>query len=281
MASIVKPLAWFAAGAAAGTLLARAPLNHGPRALERHLQEAIRRDEFTVLYQPIVHLGDGRCSGVEALLRWRNGHGMLISPDTFMAVALETGLIEPITEKVIERVATDMIPLWDERPEFHVGINVPPGLLGCGRLVLVAERCGLIPYIRQIVIEITETSIVDDLSRQAIILARAMRARVAIDDFGTGSNELAQLQDLEIDFIKVDQSFVRRLCHHQQATKFVEWIVGLTHDIGAQAIAEGVETQEQADFLKTLGVEMVQGYLYAKPLSMEDLRVFLARCPAD
>ena len=282
MAKVLRALAWFAAGAAAGAVLSRtAPTNHGPRALERHLHDAIFRDEFTVLYQPIVHLRDGQCSGVEALLRWRNGHGILLSPDTFMAVALETGLIEPITERVIELVAADMIPLLRERPEFHVGINVPPGLLGRGRhLALVAERCGLMEYIAQIVIEITETSIVDALSRQAVTLARAMQARVAIDDFGTGNNELAQLQDLEIDFIKIDKSFVCRLGCHQQATKFVEWIVDLTHDIGAQSIAEGVETEAQADYLRGLGVELVQGYLYAKPLTLPELRGFLNRHPA-
>lgn len=276
MANVMKALAWFAAGAAMGAVLSQATRsNHGPRGLTRQLHDALYRDEFAVLYQPIVRLGDGSCSGVEALLRWRNGHGMLLSPDTFITVALETGLIEPITERVIELVAADMTPLLRERPDFHVGINVPPALLGRGRLALVAERCGLIQYIAQIVIEITETSIVDALSRQAITLARAMQARVAIDDFGTGNNELAQLQDLEIDFIKIDKSFVRRLGCHQQATRFVEWIVGLTHDIGARSIAEGVETESQAELLRGLKVELAQGYLYAKPLPLADLYRFL------
>lgn len=281
MASMIQSLAWFAAGAATGALLSQAgSRNHGPRALVRQLERALRRDQFIVLYQPVVALANGRCFGVEALLRWKNSHGTLVSPDIFMPVALESGLIEPITERVIELVATDLTPLLRQRPDFHVGINVPPRLLGGGRLGAVAECCGLLPFISQVVIEITETSVVEERGRDAIRLARSYRARVAIDDFGTGNNELAQLQDLEIDFIKIDKSFVRRIGIHEQATRFVEWIVRLTHDIGAQSIAEGIETKAQVDALRRLDVEMAQGFLYAKPLRLEELHRFLDRAVA-
>lgn len=278
MAKVVQSLAWFAAGAAAGVFFSQAStLNHGPRTLVRQLERALWRNQFTVLYQPVIALATGRCFGVEALLRWKNSHGTLVSPDLFMPVALESGLIEPITERVIELVAADLIPLLRRRPEFHVGINVPPQLLGGGRLGVVADCCGLLPYIAQVVIEITETSVVEERGRDAIRLARSYKARVAIDDFGTGSNELAQLQDLEIDFIKIDKSFVRRLGVHEQATRFVEWIVRLTHDIGAQSIAEGIETEAQVHLLRELKVEMAQGYLYAKPLPLDELHRFLDR----
>jgi sensor c-di-GMP phosphodiesterase-like protein len=192
-----------------------------------------------------------------------------------MPAVVAGNLIEPLTFRVIEVIGRDMLPILRQRPTFHVGVNVPPDLLGDRQLVEVAERAGLRGHAGQIVIEITETSIVDQQGREAITEARKLNARVAIDDFGTGNNELAQLQDLEIDFIKIDKSFVRRLGQHQQATKFVEWIVGLTHDIGARAIAEGVETTEQADRLRALGVEMAQGYLYARPLPLADLHRFL------
>lgn len=276
MASRIQSLALFAGGVACGMLIAGRHAKNGARVLERHLRRALRRGEFVLEYQPVVHLGSGRCFGVEALLRWRTGNGGLVHPDTFMPVLLETGLIEPLSYRIVELVARDMLPILRERPGFHVGVNVPPHLLGRGGLALTAERVGLLPYAGQIVIEITETSIVDETSRQAITLVRALKARVAIDDFGTGNNELAQLQDLQIDFIKVDKSFVRRLGQHAQATKFVEWIVGLTHDIGAAAIAEGVETEEQATLLRALGVEMAQGYLYAHPLPLAELRAYLA-----
>lgn len=278
MASRFRSLAWFAAGAAAGALLAQVGArNHGPRALVRQLERALWRDQFVVLYQPVIALASGQCFGVEALLRWKNSHGTLVSPEIFMPVALESGLIEPITERVIELVAADLGPLLRERPDFHVGINVPPRLLGGGRLGAVAECCGLLPFISQVIIEITETSVVEERGREAIRLARSYKARVAIDDFGTGNNELAQLQDLEIDFIKIDKSFVRRLGTHEQATRFVEWIIRLTHDIGAQSIAEGIETEAQVALLQNLKVEMAQGYFYAKPLSLEDLHQFLGR----
>ena len=272
-------LVLFAAGAACGALLSNRRVNHAPRAMERHLREALTRNRFMLEYQPIVRLDTGRCYGAEALLRWRDRNGQLIYPDTFMALAVETGFAEPLTYRVIELLARDMIPLLRERPAFHVSVNIPPNLLGEGKVALTAERRGLLAHAGQIIIEITETSIVDNVSRQAITLARALNARVAIDDFGTGTNELAQLQDLEIDFIKIDKSFVGRIGSHQQATKFVEWIVALTHDIGAQAIAEGVETDDQATYLRGLGVEMAQGYLYAKPLSIGDLKQYLEAEP--
>jgi Predicted signal transduction protein containing sensor and EAL domains len=278
MASIIRSLSWFAAGAAAGVLFSHASArNHGPRALVRQLERALWRNQFVVLYQPVIDLASGRCFGVEALLRWKNSHGRLVSPEIFMPVALESGLIEPITERVIELVATDLIPLLRRRPDFHVGINVPPQLLGGGRLGAVADCCGLLPFIAQVVIEITETSVVQERGREAIRLARSYKARVAIDDFGTGNNELAQLQDLEIDFIKIDKSFVQRLGAHEQATRFVEWIVRLTHEIGAQSIAEGIETAAQVAMLRDLQVEMAQGYYYARPLSLDALHLFLDR----
>lgn len=278
MANILRSLSWFAAGAAAGVVFAQTSArNHGPRALVRQLERALWRNQFVVLYQPVVDLTSGRCFGVEALLRWKNSHGRLVSPEIFMPVALESGIIEPITERVIELVAADLTPLLRQRPDFHVGINVPPQLLGGGRLGAVAECCGLLPFISQVVIEITETSVVEERGREAIRLARSYKARVAIDDFGTGNNELAQLQDLEIDFIKIDKSFVQRLGTHEQATRFVEWIIRLTHDIGAQSIAEGIETAAQVEILRRLDVEMAQGYYYAKPLPLRDLRSYLDR----
>jgi sensor c-di-GMP phosphodiesterase-like protein len=278
MAGPLNSLALFAAGTLVGLLIGGHRNNHGPRAaLERHLRRALQRNEFIVEYQPVVQLATGTCFGVEALVRWRTHNGALVPPDVFMPVSLETGLIEPLSYRIIELIAQDLLPLLRERPGFHVGVNIPPHLLGHGGLAITAERTGLLSHSEQIVIEITETSIVDEASRQAITLARRiLKARVAIDDFGTGNNELAQLQDLEIDFIKVDKSFVRRIGQHEQATKFVEWIVGLTHDIGAQAIAEGIETENQAEHLRALGVEMAQGYLYAPSLSVADLRTYLA-----
>jgi sensor c-di-GMP phosphodiesterase-like protein len=278
MPSFWSSLGLLGVGIASGAALAWAHGNHGPSAISRQIRAGLRRREFRLEYQPIVDLVSGTCSGAEALLRWQTARGT-INPDVFMPAALQSNLAEPLTYRVIELVATEMPPLLRARPQFYVGINVPPQLLGRGGLAVVAESCGLLRYMSQIVIELTETAIVDDASREAVSHARAMRARVAIDDFGTGMNELAQLQELEIDFIKIDRSFVRRIGIHAQATRFLEWIIELTHALGATAIAEGVETPAQADALRALGVEKGQGFLFSQPLPVTALRSYLGGRP--
>ncbi|MBK8210731.1 MAG: EAL domain-containing protein [Rhodospirillales bacterium] len=271
MSKLVLPVACFAAGAAASLLLERRWPRHRLRHMAHDLQRALRHDEFEVHYQPLVDLRRGQWMGFEALIRWRNRNGSYISPELFLPVAVEAGLIELISERVVELVARDMLPVLRRRSDLHVGINVPPDLLGRGALGVIAARCGLLAQVTQVIIEITETGLVDDLGREAVHTARALGARVAIDDFGTGLNGLAQLQDLEIDFIKIDKSFVRKIGSASPGAKLVDAIVTIARDIGAATIAEGVETPMQAEYLRRLGVEFGQGWLYAKALPMREV----------
>jgi sensor c-di-GMP phosphodiesterase-like protein len=271
MSKLVLPVACFAAGAVASLLLERRWPRHRLRQMAHDLQRALRRDEFEVHYQPLVDLRRGRWMGFEALIRWRNRNGSYVSPELFLPVAVEAGLIELISERVVEMVARDMLPVLRRRSDLHVGINVPPDLLGRGALGAIAARCGLLAQVTQVIIEITETGLVDDLGRDAVHTARALGARVAIDDFGTGLNGLAQLQDLEIDFIKIDKSFVRKIGSPSPGAKLVDAIVTIARDIGAATIAEGVETPMQAEYLRGLGVEFGQGWLYAKALPMREV----------
>lgn len=279
MASFVSRALWamglFAAGATCGVFASRALPQHVPHAMQRQLRRALSRREFSLVYQPLVHMRSGECLGVEALARWHQHNGNQVSPELFIPMAIHSGLIEPLSLQVIELAAHDLLPILIERPAFHVGINVPPTLLGHGKLALTAARCGLLSRANQIIIEITETGIVDELGREAVATARALRARVAIDDFGTGENGLAQLQDLEIDFIKIDKQFVRKIGCNAPGHKLVDGIVDLVREIGAQTIAEGVETDTQADYLRGLGVEWGQGWLFAKPMPLADLHRYL------
>jgi sensor c-di-GMP phosphodiesterase-like protein len=279
MASLVSRTLWaaglFAAGAACGVFASRVVPQHVPHAMERQLRRALSRREFSLVYQPLVHMRSGKCLGVEALARWHQRNGNQVLPELFIPMAIQSGLIEPLSLQVIELAAHDLLPILIERPKFHVGINVPPSLLGRGKLALTAARCGLLPRADQIIIEITETGIVDELGREAVATARALRARVAIDDFGTGENGLAQLQDLEIDFIKIDKQFVRKIGCNAPGCKLVDGIVDLVREIGAQTIAEGVETDAQADYLRGIGVEWGQGWLFARPMPVADLRLYL------
>lgn len=271
MPNLVSQVAWFAAGAAVTLLLERALPRHRFLHMARDLKRALRHDEFEIHYQPIVHLSEERWIGFEALIRWRNRNGTYISPELFLPVAVAAGLIEQLSERVIELVARDLLPVLRKRDDLHIGINVPPELLGRGNLGALAVRCHLMERVSQVIIEITETGIVDEFGRDAVHTARALGARVAIDDFGTGLNGLAQIQNLEIDFIKIDKSFVSKIGSASPSARLVDAIVTIARDIGAATIAEGVETRGQAEYLRSLGVEFGQGWLYDRALPLREV----------
>ena len=275
MAGWLGSLACFATGAAvalaADRFWPRFRSNRMADNLEQALHHDVRPNEFEVYYQPIVELPQRRWRGFEALLRWRSRDGT-VSPDRFVPAALEAGLLEKLTVRMIKLVARDMVPVLRQRPDLYVAINTPPELLGRGSLVSAAQSFGLHAITEQVVIEVTETGFVDHITRAEITAARALGARVAIDDFGTGTNGLAQLQDLEIDLIKIDQSFVRKIGSQAPGAKLVDAIVGIAREIDAQTVAEGVETEQQAEYLTALGVEFGQGWLFARPLPLREVR---------
>jgi sensor c-di-GMP phosphodiesterase-like protein len=276
MARPLLPIACFAAGAASALFFDYILPKHRFQHMARELARGLRRSEFELHYQPIVSLRQQRWAGFEALLRWRRHNGGFVSPDIFLPIAGEANLLEPLSERVIELVARDMTDMLQRHPDLYVGINVPPQLLGRGRLEVIARRCGLLTLAPQVVIEVTETGIVDDRSRAGLQEARALGVRVAIDDFGTGLNGLAQLQDMEIDFIKIDKSFVRKIGSASPGAKLVDAVVTIARDLGAKTIAEGVETPSQAEYLQALGVDYGQGYLFSKALPLRDIRAHLA-----
>lgn len=285
MLSALQGLATFAAGAvtggAAGSIIATAAAaivrqrNRVPFAAELH--RALARNGFEMRYQPIVRLPGRQCIGVEALLRLRNHTGTLIGPAAFIPLAEHSGLIYAVTERVIELVGKDLCGLLHSRPDLHVGINLPPSVLAAGGLQQVAQRSGLYSLRTQVIIEITETDTVGGRGREIVAMARSLGVRVAIDDFGTGANDLAQLQDLQVDYIKIDQSFVRKIGSQAPGARLIEAIVTIARDVEASTIAEGVETEDQAAYLTNIGVDFGQGFLFAQPLTLRELRVYLDR----
>lgn len=285
MLTALQALAAFAAGAVtggtAGSLVATAAAaiarQRGRANLAGGLHRALARNAFEMRYQPIVRLPQRECIGVEALLRLRNHTGTLIGPDAFIPLAEQSGLIEALTERVIELVGKDLCGLLRSRPDLHVGINLPPSVLTAGGLREVAQRSGLYPLRTQVIIEITETGTVGARGREVVAMARSLGVRVAIDDFGTGSNDLAQLQDLQVDYIKVDHSFVAKIGSEAPGARLIEAIVTIARDVEASTIAEGVETEDQADYLHEIGVDFGQGFLFAPPLTMGELRSYLDR----
>lgn len=243
--------------------------------LEADLRRALERDEFQVFYQPIVSLETWRISGFEALVRWRHPERGLVSPAEFIPVAEETGQIVPIGEWVLRESSRQMKCWQDEHPELDLSISVnlsgrqvaEPDLVDT--VARVIDETGLRPG--SLKLELTETLLMHHYEGaiQKMHHLRDMGIKLSIDDFGTGYSSLSHLHRFPIDFLKVDRSFVGRVGQDARESEIVKVIVGLGRNLGMQVIAEGVETSEQAGFLRDLECEYGQGYYFARPLDAE------------
>ncbi len=238
------------------------------------LRGAARRKEFYVEYQPIVELESRRWVGAEALVRWRRSGGRSVSPETFIPSAEESGVITLITACVAEIVASDLPSLLKHDPDFTVAINLSASDLRSSRTVGLLERLlrsnGARPA--NIKVEATERGFLDgDESRDIIAAIRALGIGVAIDDFGTGYSSLSRLQTFGIDALKIDKSFVETIGTDGATSQVVPHIIGMAHSLKLVMIAEGVETEAQADFLSGRAVPFAQGWLFGKPMSVASL----------
>ncbi|MCZ7525317.1 MAG: EAL domain-containing protein [Acidimicrobiia bacterium] len=251
------------------------------------LSRALDRGELRVHYQPAIRIADGEVVGVEALVRWEvPGYG-LADPDDFIGIAEETGLVAAIGEWVAAESARQLAR-WDRAVPGAAGLiawhNVSAVQLDHpDRLVAgvrdAAAAAGLTPD--RLGVEITESSLVRD-PEQAVAALQALRevgVHVAIDDFGVGYSSLAHLRRLPVDVLKIDRSFVADLGRDADAAALVSSIVGLAHNLGLAAVAEGVETAEQLALLRRAGCEQAQGYYLLPPTEADELTRVLATGP--
>jgi EAL domain-containing protein (putative c-di-GMP-specific phosphodiesterase class I) len=241
------------------------------------VETALDNQQFFMMYQPQVDFKTGKLKGVEALVRWRHPEKGIISPEKFIRVAELTGLIVPLG-KWIMQTACAQAAQWKDHPvlgKIEVSVNVSALQLKSGTLVeeimQILQDTGLAP--ERLVIELTESSFVQDDGENARLMHQLKEAgiKLAIDDFGTGYSCLSYLRDIPGDYLKVDRSFVMELPGHNKAEAVIQAIVSLGKSLDYRIIAEGVETQAQADFLKSIGCDIVQGFLYAKPLEADAL----------
>lgn len=241
---------------------------------ESALRRGLERGELTVYYQPIIEFASGRAVGLEALVRWKHPERGLVQPSEFIPVAEETGLILGCGAAVLAEACTH-VARWNERhpgrPPLAVSVNLSAHQLlsgGLGGLVAGAlERSGLEP--RLLCLEITETVLMADAgaSRAALEGLKDLGVMLALDDFGTGYSSLAYLRGFPVDVLKIDRSFVLGLGESAQDTAIVASVIALAHALGLRAVAEGVETSEQAARLQELGCDLAQGYHWSVPLT--------------
>ncbi len=250
-------------------------------ALERELRAAIDRGEFELHFQPQVTLDSGRIAGLEALIRWRHPERGLLAPGEFIALAEETGLIVPIGRWVLREACAHAVALRDVgHPELVVAVNVSAVQVRSGMLaadVLAALReSGLEP--RRLEIELTESAIAETGERFAGVLRdiRNQGIRVAIDDFGTGYSSLAYLKRFPIDTVKIDQTFVRDIVTDPNDAAIVQAVIAMAHRLDLAVVAEGVETDEQAAFLRRCRCDVAQGYLFGHPVPIANLRSLIS-----
>ncbi len=244
--------------------------------LERELQRAIQNDEFVMFYQPRANARTGQFSSMEALIRWQHPERGLVSPAEFIAVAEQTRLMIPLGELVVRKVCAQMAAWMSQGINMkRVSVNVSALQLRDESLRLVLSTClkeyGL--HSSLIAIELTESSMLDEAGTAVTELRklRELGIQLQIDDFGTGYSSLSQLQSLNIDVIKIDQSFVRKLGKDYQSETLCETIVSIGRSLDITIVAEGVETEAQLRKLQAMGCDEVQGYLLSKPVPPEEI----------
>lgn len=250
--------------------------------LAHDLRNALAEGQFFLVYQPIIDLRDDSIYKAEALIRWEHPTRGLVSPATFIPIAESSGIIVGIGEWVFQQAA-QQVNLWRKtlHPDFQISVNRSP-------LQFHRPDDAFAPWGTQlqalglpgdaVVVEITEGLLLDttDVVAAHLLGMRDAGIQVSLDDFGTGYSSLAYLQKFDIDFLKIDQSFVRNLQADSTDHALCKAIIAMAHTLGMKVIAEGVETQSQRDLLKAAGCDYAQGYFYAKPLVVEAFEALCA-----
>ncbi len=250
--------------------------------LENHLHNAMEREEFQLVYQPILDLALGKTVAVEALIRWHHPQQGVIPPNRFIPMAEENGLILPLGEWVLE-TACRQAQEWREQgmPPLRLTVNVSIRQLMHGDLPKQVERClhltGLAPNLLEL--ELTESVFLQNTEKVLESLAdlRRLGVRLSIDDFGTGYSSLSYLSHFHVHTLKIDGSFIEGIGTHPTNTAIVTAILTLANAMSLEVVAEGVETVDQYRFLKDQGCPLGQGYFFSKPVCPSEIPDILAR----
>ena len=243
---------------------------------EAELRIAITEQQFVLQYQPQINVINGDIAGVEALIRWQHPEKGLVSPDQFIPIAEECGLIADIGDWVLQE-SISMSAQWEKRygRPLIMSVNLSPRQFMDDGLVAKVKRLldavGL--EAKHLVLEITENDLISDRRSAYIILEslKALGVKIAIDDFGTGYSSLAYLRTLPVDILKIDREFLINSTENETDSHIIAAIIDLAHALKLEVIAEGIESISQLELLKTQQCDMAQGYYIGKPMALENL----------
>ena len=239
---------------------------------ESELRDAIAQEQFELHYQPVVDIATRQICGVEALIRWRHPTKGLIAPDRFIPLAESIGLIVPLGERILQR-ACDEAATWPAH--IKVAINVSAVQFKSGNLfdviLCTLVESGLAP--ERLELEITETSLLDNQEAHLATIRQLknLGISIALDDFGTGYSSLTYLTNFPFDKIKIDRSFTRDVLKRRDYAAVVSSVLALAQGLGTITTVEGIETEQQLEYMRQAGVDLAQGYLFSRPVPASEL----------
>lgn len=250
--------------------------------IQNMLKEVVFEQNFTMYFQPQYYAKDGKFRGVEALIRWRDNKGVMISPAVFIPIAEKNGTIVPIGNWVIEK-SVQTYAQWRDKYHYPLILSLNVSAVQCKKrgfidcLLQILEKYDVSPD--EIEIEVTETILIDDFDYISERLGELKKTgvRISLDDFGTGFSSLSYLKGLPIDTLKIDKTFVDTLLTDKNTKIITESIIYMVKRLGYETIAEGVETKEQFQYLKELECDMIQGYYMGRPMPAQGIADILEK----
>lgn len=249
----------------------------------RLLHRALTKRQLCLHYQPIIDIKSGTCVGAEALLRWPGFNGQVMSPAEFIPLAEKEGMIERVTDYVVDEVFNDLGDFLPQVPDLYISINLSAADFHSSRLISLIANKTRAHAVRagQIKIEVTERGFIDVPKTTPVIQAfRQAGYEVAIDDFGTGYSNLHNLYSLNVDILKIDKSFIDTLTTNSTSHLIAEHIIEMAQSLRLKIIAEGVETAEQVTWLLKRGVQFCQGWYFARALPPQEFKRWVQQPPS-
>jgi c-di-GMP phosphodiesterase len=234
--------------------------------------------QFTAHYQPIVDLNTGAVAGFEALARVVKADGSITTAGADIEkIERRSATLIALVRTILASIRRDMVPLFERHQNFYVSVNIPPVVLGHGEVLQIVEELELRPYLHRIVCEVTERQALTSVGRSALESAQKAGMGVAIDDFGTGHSGLLQIVGLNFEILKIDHSLIDTILTNQTAARMLRGIVALAAALRLHTVAEGVESREEAFFLRAAGVDCGQGWFWSKAVTAKEAARILAK----